>query len=47
MGPAHTTMDFPGPGTYLQSGCEGLFSPGRVSVFPECLHGEVVPFKNS
>lgn len=47
MGPAHTTMDFPGPGTYLQSGCEGLFGPGRVSVFPECLHGEVVPFKNS
>ena len=47
MGPAHMTMYFPGTGAHLQSVCEGLFSPGRVSVFPKCLHGEVVPFKNS
>lgn len=27
MGPAATTKYFPGAGTHLQSGCEGLFSP--------------------
>lgn len=34
-------------GMQLQSRHEGLLGPRRVSVFPECLHCEVVPFKNS